>query len=103
MRHSSYAKIAVKPQSAVSLSGVLFSYVLIFRGSIFLIRDAICLAMDRTSRTNPNNAERCSGKFGSVRPSRQKAAEHCRISPNIGRMSPNKAERLTRPYGHEPR
>jgi hypothetical protein len=80
MRESSYAEFAVKPQSAVSLSVVLFSYVLIFRSSIFLIRDAICLTPLARRRTNPNKAERCSGKFGSIRPARQKGAEHARIS-----------------------
>jgi len=80
MRESSYAEFAVKPQSAVSLSVVLF----------FLRPDFSCLHFFDSRRNmscdgshEPNKAERSRTLFGQIRVHSAFAAESRRTLPNL--------------------
>jgi hypothetical protein len=56
--------------------------------------DAICLTPIGQPRTKPNEPERRSVKFGSVRPLGAKSAEQARISPNIRRIFTEQARTM---------
>jgi len=89
MRESFYEGFAVKPPSAVSLSGELF----------FLRPDFSCLHFFDSRRNmscdeshEPNKPERARTLFGQIRVHSAIAAESRRTLPNFPEYPPNKPE-----------